>query len=298
MQDLRQRTGYLFLAVIVGHVILISAQVRRPSGVGVLDSVVFTAFSEVQRAFYGLIDGVRGGWSGYVALRQTQSENESLRHDLTRLRVQLQEERALGARSRQLARLLDARSATRLPTTAATIISADPTLWFQTVTINKGEQHGLRPNQAVVAADGVVGRTFGTVAPRAARVQLLIDSNAAAGALIERTRVGGVVHGAGGDLPLQLDYVSNLADVLVGDRVVTSGIDGIYPKGFVIGEIEATATGPGLYLRITVRPAVEFSALEEVLVILERGDVSEEAGESAAEAEDGEETGAAPESTT
>lgn len=279
MQDLRQRTGYLFLAVIVGHVILISAQVSRPSGAGVLDSVVFTAFSEVQRVFYGLIDGVRGGWSGYVALREAQTENDSLRHELTRLRVQLQEARSLSARSRQLERLLEARTTTDLPTTPATIISADPTLWFQTVTINKGQRDGLRGNLAVVAADGVVGRTFGTVAPRAARVQLLIDSNAAAGALIERTRVGGVVHGAGGEQPLLLDYVSNLADVQVGDRIVTSGIDGIYPKGFMIGEVESAEPGPGLYLRIAVSPAVNFSALEEVLVVRERRTDDEDAAE-------------------
>lgn len=271
MENLRQRTGYLFLAVLVGHVILISAQVNGPSGMRVLDGVVFTTFSEVQRLVYVVVDGVRGGWTDYVDLRAVQAENAALRHDLTRLRVQLQDERSLAARSRQLERLLDARDATPLSTVAATIMSADPNLWFQTVTLNKGERDGLRPNLAVVGAAGVVGRTFGSVAPRAARVQLLIDSNAAAGALIERTRVSGVVHGAGGHEPLQLDYVSNLADVRVGDVVITSGIDGIYPKGFVIGEVVSSEDGSGLYREIAVRAAVDFGALEEVLVVLDRG---------------------------
>lgn len=270
MENLRQRAGYVFLVFLVGHVIMISAQVNGPSGMRVLDGVVFTTFSEVQHLVYGVVDAVRGGWNGYVDLRAVQSENASLRHDLTRLRVQLQDERSLAARSRQLERLLDARDATPLTTLAATVISADPNLWSQTVTLNKGDRDGLQPNLAVVGAAGVVGRTFGSVAPRATRVQLLIDSNAAAGALIERSRVNGVVHGAGGTEPLQFDYVSNLADVAIGDVVITSGIDGIYPKGFIIGEVASSAIGSGLYRRIAVRPAVDFGALEEVLVVLDR----------------------------
>ena len=280
MQDLRQRAGYLFLAVIVGHVILISAQVNSPSGVPVLDTVVFTAFSEVQRAVGSMVDGIRGSWRSYVALRGAHDENESLRGELTRLRVRLQAERALSSRSRQLQRLLDTRMNTPLTTVAATIISADPTLWFQTVTINRGRRHGLETDQAVVAAAGVVGRTFGTIAPRAARVQLIIDENAAAGAIIERTRVAGVVHGGNGTPGLQLEYVSNLANVRVGDAVVTSGVDGIYPKGFRIGRVVSTEPGPDLYQRIAVEPAVDFSALEEVLVVLGREMVEEEGAES------------------
>lgn len=279
MPDLRHRAGYVFLAVIVGHVILISAQVNTPSGVPVLDSVVFTAFSEVQRVVAATFDTVRGGWHDYVALRDAQDENAALRDEVTRLRVQLQAERALSSRSRQLQHLLDAKAETPLSTVAATIISADPTLWFQTVTIDRGTHDGLRANQAVLAAEGVVGRTFGNVAPRAARVQLLIDGNAAAAAVVERSRVAGVVHGDGDGSALQLEYVSNLADVRVGDVIVTSGIDGIYPKGFRIGRVVSCEPGPGLYQTIGIAPAVDFSALEEVLVVLEPGH-EEEGAES------------------
>ena len=97
-------------------------------------------------------------------------------------------------------------------------------------------------------------------------MQLLIDRNAAAGALIERTRVQGVVVGVG-DGMLHMDYVPGTADVKTGDLVVTSGIDGIYPKGFVIGTVEHVDRGAGAYHEIVVRPAVDFSRLEEVLVV-------------------------------
>jgi rod shape-determining protein MreC len=113
---------------------------------------------------------------------------------------------------------------------------------------------------------------------RAAKVQLLIDRNAAAGALIERSRAQGVVVGAGDDL-LRLEYVSEIADVVVGDVVVTSGIDGIFPKGFIIGRVETVERSGRTYRRITVSPAVDFSSLEEVLVVLTPTPAREMAGE-------------------
>jgi rod shape-determining protein MreC len=119
---------------------------------------------------------------------------------------------------------------------------------------------------AVISPSGVVGRIIMPSA-RASKVQLLIDRNAAAGALVERSRAQGVVEGTGAEV-LRMNYVSGVADVKVGDRVVTSGIDGIYPKGFVIGQIESIQRGGGEFSAIVVRPAVDFSSLEAVLVVL------------------------------
>ena len=105
-----------------------------------------------------------------------------------------------------------------------------------------------------------------TLAGRASKVQLLVDRNAGAGALVERSRAQGVILGAGQDL-LRMEYVSGIADVKAGDTIVTSGIDGIYPKGFVIGKVEGVDRGNGIYKVIRVRPAVDFNRLEEVLVV-------------------------------
>jgi rod shape-determining protein MreC len=99
-------------------------------------------------------------------------------------------------------------------------------------------------------------------------VQLIVDPAAAAGALIERNRSGGIVVGVEGDPPLQFQLVSNLADVVPGDVVVTSGSDGVYPKGFPIGQVEKSERGSGLYRQISVRPAVNYSGLENVLIVL------------------------------
>lgn len=267
--DGRQRTGYLVLAVVLAHVILISAQVNAEPGATVLETVTFGAFTEVQRVVTSALDNVVGVWSGYVGLRGAQEENVELSREIADLRFELQKERALAQQTRSLERLLQLRQTVALPTLSARVIATDATPYFRTLTIDRGRRDGVRPDLAVIAPDGIVGRVAGAPGPRAAQVQLLVDRNAAAGALIERTRASGVVVGTDDSDLLQMEYVSNLEDVQVGDEIVTSGIDGIYPKGFRIGVVTDVADGIGLYQSIRVAPIVEFSQIEDVLVVLD-----------------------------
>ena len=268
LEDIRQRTRYLFLTVILGHILLISAQVNSRKGVPLLEAFTFGMFSEVQRATSSLASGVRSVWSGYVDLRRAHAENEALKRQLADAQVAFQAQQALADRARSLEELLQLRSRAQVQTAAAAVIGATPpapTPDFRTITIDKGTRDGLRQDMAVIAPLGVVGRLI-VPAVRSAKVQLLVDRNAAAGALIERSRAQGVVLGSGEER-LRMDYVSEVADVVVGDVVVTSGIDGIYPKGFVIGKVDAVEKNGSAFKRITVRPAVDFLSLEEVLVI-------------------------------
>jgi len=280
LQDIHQRSGYLFIGVMLAHVLLISAQVNSKSGVPVLESVTFGIFSEVQRGLSGGVSGIRGVWDGYVGLRHARAENEELKRQLGTTQIELQEQRALAERTRGLEKLLEMREQLTLKTTGAEIIGAAATPDFRTVTIDKGSTSGLQADMAVVAPAGVVGRVV-VPSARSAKVQLLIDRNAAAGALIERSRAQGVVVG-GGDERLLMDYVSEVSDVVAGDVVVTSGIDGIYPKGFVIGRVETVEKSGGAYRRITIKPAVDFRSIEEVLVVLTPTPASE-AGQGSSE---------------
>jgi len=266
LQDIRQRSGYLFLAVMLGLVLLISAQVNSRSGVPVLESLTSGIFSEVQRVLSGGVSGVRRLWSGYVGLRNLRAENEELKRQLAAAEIASQEQRALADRARGLEKMLELRDRVNLRTTAAEIIGAAAMPDFRTLTIDKGTRDGLGPDMAVIAPAGVVGRLVAPSA-RSAKVQLLIDRNAAAGAIVERTRAQGVVVG-GGNERLQMQYVSEASDIAVGDLVVTSGIDGIYPKGFIIGRVETVEKNGPAFKRIVVKPAVDFSQLEEVLVVL------------------------------
>jgi len=266
LQDIRQRSGYLFLAVVLAQIILISAQVNSRTGVPVLESVIFGIFAEVQRSASAAVSAVRHVWGSYVGLRHAKTENEELKRQLAAAQIQLQGQRALADRSRTLEQLLHLRDSSTLSTIAAEIIGDAAAPDFRTMTIDKGTNDGVRPDMAVIAPAGVVGRIV-VPSSRAAKVQLLIDRNAAAGALIARSRAQGVVVGEG-DERLRMEYVSEVADVVNGDLVVTSGIDGIFPKGFVIGRVESVEKAGGMYKRIVLRPAVDFRSLEEVLVVL------------------------------
>lgn len=262
--QLSQRPLLVLAGAIVLHLILISAQVSTTAGIPVIQVVTFGAFAEVQRGTMKSFDGVRGVWTGYVALRDAQADNEALKREIQTLQVRLQEERAQAQRTDNLRQLLELRQRAGLETVAAEVIAGPATLEFRDMTIDKGSSDGLRGDMAVISPAGVVGRVILT-SPRASRVQMLIDRNAAAGAMIERTRAQGIVVGQGE--ALRLDYVPGTGDVKQGDVVVTSGIDKIYPKGFVIGTVEAVNRSPGTYHDITVRAAVDFSRLEEVLVV-------------------------------
>ena len=228
--DIRERSGYLFLGVVLGHILLISAQISSRSGVPVLESVTFGIFSEVQRTLSGGVSGVRRVWNGYVGLRNLRAENEDLKRQLAAAQVAAQEQRALADRARGYQRLLELRDRLSLATTAAEIIGAAASPDFRTLTIDKGTRDGLRPDMAVIAPEGVV--------------------------------VGS------GDDRLQMQYVSEASDLAVGDVLVTSGIDTIYPKGLVVGRVELVEKNGPAFKKIVVKPAVDFSRLEEVLVVL------------------------------
>jgi rod shape-determining protein MreC len=262
----RRGSTVLFFAVVVAHIVLISAQVTSKSGVPVLQAVTFGLVAQVQRAGAAVIDGVSSLWGGYVDLRGIRNENAQLRRDLAATKLLLQQERALARRTDALSRLLDLKTRTRLETLAAEVIAGPATPDFRTITIGKGTAAGIRPDMGVLAPNGVVGRVI-VPSASASKVQLLIDRNAAAGALVERSRTQGVVLGEG-DSTMRLDFISSTADIKVGDTIVTSGVDGIYPKGFLIGKVEKVERSGASYKNIQVQPAVDFSTLEDVLVVL------------------------------
>jgi rod shape-determining protein MreC len=263
--DFRQRTAVLFIAVMLGHIILISAQVNSRAGVPLLEVVTFGTFAEVQRGAAGFTGGFRNFWNAYVNLRGARAENERLKKELGALQVQFQQERARAERASQLERLLGFKNDLKIETLPAGVIGAGATNEFRVITIDRGTRNGVVTNMPVIAPTGVVGRVV-TATGHASKVQLLIDRNAAAGALVERTRAQGIIVGAGENI-VRMDFVPATADVKVGDTIVTSGIDGIYPKGFIIGYVDSVGNGNGIYKAVRVRPSADFNRLEEVLVV-------------------------------
>lgn len=267
---MRARTTSVLLALVLGHVLLISAQVQSQSGIPVIQTVAFGTFARVQLIVAGIADGGRSVWTNYFALRGAVRDNEQLRQRTLELEAQLQEAQASATEIQALRRALELRENLPVKTVAARVIAGAPSPGLFAVTIDRGTDDGVQRDMAVLGPNGIVGRVIFQPQPRAAQVQLLVDRNAAAAVFFERTATGGMVVGGNGDPPLRVDQVPNAADIKAGDRVLTSGQEGIYPRGFLVGTVthaERERTGAWT---VAVQPAIDFSHIDIVLVMLER----------------------------
>ena len=270
MLAIHRRTLYLLLTISVGHVLLISVQVQSKSGLPVLESASFGAFSRVQSGSTSVADTLLSIWHRYIALGGVAQQNETLHAQVTELEGALASERALESQTRGLEDLLHFQQSIDMPMVAAHVIAGSPSPESLTVTIDRGKADGVAESMAVLAPAGVVGRIIGDPAPHLAQVQLLIGRTAAAGAYLERSGAGGVVSGGYADPPLQMLYLPSSADVQVGDRVLTSGQDSLFPRGFLIGTVARAERGSGLYRTTMIKPAVDFSHVDVVLVSITR----------------------------
>lgn len=252
--------------LIVCSIALLATNVRGRRRIDPLGVVFLEAITPVTRLISLVENTFRQTWSAYVDLVGIRQQNEWLRHRVRDLEYRADHSADLQSENARLQALLDLRENMPGQAVAARITAADATGLFRTATLNKGEYDGVVKGMAVLAPQGVVGRTVAT-SPHAARVLLLEDHSSGVDALVERTRARGIIEGApeGGCL---LKYVKRREDLQVGDRVVTSGLDGVFPKGVLIGEIAGLMhRDQGLFQTAEVRPAVDFAKLEEVLVV-------------------------------
>jgi len=269
MEALQRRTTYLFLAITVGHVLLISAQVQSKSGLPVLQTVAFGAFAKVQGSVATTTDTGRSVWKNYFALRGAARENEALKQRNLELETQLQQVQAIAARTHALEELLGMSQSMPQPTLAARVIAGDPSPGSLTITIDRGADDGVRADMAVIGPRGVVGRVINRPLPHAAQVQLLTGRNAGAAIVFKNAQAGGFARGGAGDPPLLVDWVPNAADVKVGDVALTSGQDNLFPRGLVVGTVASAERHAGVWT-VRLQPAVDFSHIDIVLVVLAR----------------------------
>jgi len=246
--------------------LLLSAGSRERRRGDPVAAIVLDGMRPLQATVAGGLDVVAGVWRTYIALVGVKQENERLRLRILELEQQGLRVAEVEETDKRLADLLHFRSALEGDTVAAQIIGRDPLPWFGTVTINKGEADGVGKNMAVLSPFGVVGQTM-TTGAHSARVLLLTDHNSGIDAVVQRSRARGIVEGAldGGCV---MKYVKREEDVEVGDRIVTSGLDGIFPRGMIIGEVTHVTRGTrGLLQVADVKPVTPLDRIEEVLVI-------------------------------
>jgi rod shape-determining protein MreC len=266
---MRRRTLTLLVIICLGHVMLISAQVQSKSGLPVIESVAFGTLARIQGFSAGIADGVRSIWTRYFALRGVERENADLRQQVLQLQGELQAERARTQETRALEEALKLQQSVTVRTLAARVIAGNPSPGALTVTIDRGKDDGVEADMAVIGDRGLVGRVIGKPAAHAALVQLLIDGRAAADAMLEKTGAGGMIEGGETDGLLRLTLVSPLVSITLGERILSAGQDGIFPQGFLIGTVE-WIEGTGKTREIAVKPAVDFSHIQVVLVVLDK----------------------------
>jgi len=271
-----RQSRVLLVGLVLVHLAVISHQVDGGGGVSLLQRGLLAVLSPLQRGVGAIVGGAGEAWRGWAFHRETYEKNRRLGERVRQLETELQASSARAQEGARLRELLELRQAVPMETVAAEVVARDGVPWFRTLTIDKGEADGVALDAPVMSPTGVVGRVV-AVGPHAARVQVLLDRDSGAGVLIERSRVPGVVSGqvsgqASGAEDLALEYVPERSDVAVGDVVVTSGLDRIYPKGLVVGRVRYVGKGSGLFRDIRVEPSARFDRLEEVLVVRQASD--------------------------
>ncbi len=229
------------------------------------ERTVMTIFSPVPKAVNWVGGTTSDMFHGYLDMRRAVNENLDLHRKVAALTTENLKLRQSATEMRRLRSLLGYSEQFNMQTSMAEAIMLDTSGRFKSIIVDRGSSDGIEVNDAVVNANGLIGRVVLTTKDMA-KIQLIMDSNASVGALIERTRRQGVVRGDGAGA-VEMNDVPALADVVPGDRVLTAGIDGIYPKGIPIGVVLKADQGPNLFKNIVVRPSVDVGSIEEVIII-------------------------------
>lgn len=269
MQVAVERRPTLLLLIVLAVLFLLMSASTRTRYVGetrtLFERTVMTVFSPVPKAVNWVGTNIEDMYHGYLDMRRAVQENVRLHRQVAELTNQNLTLRQSHGDLARLRSLLAYAEQFRVPTLLATVIMLDTSSRFKSIIIDRGSDAGIEVNDTVVSSRGLVGRVVLTTRDLS-KVQLLIDQNSAAGALVERTRRQGLVRGGGGGV-LRMEYVPALTDIVRGDVIVTAGIDGVYPKGIPIGVVAEADEGKDLFKRVVVAPAVDFGSLEEVIVL-------------------------------
>ncbi len=261
-----RRTGWVLIVVLVGQLVFLAIQGAR-EGETRLEVLGLRLLGPLARGVASVPRSLTDAREGIKLRGRLEEENRQLRREVEDLRLRLLRLTDIEGEMLRLG------AALRYPTPpagrirAVDIVYVDHTSWLRALVLYTGDAPA-RLNQPVLSADGLVGRVI-TVAGPYAKVQLITDRAASVGGMVLRNRRQGVVRGGGGrgSGGLELDYVPRQADVREGDRVVTAGIDGVYPRGIALGTVTAVEQGGQLFYRIQLAPAVDFGSLDQVYLL-------------------------------
>jgi rod shape-determining protein MreC len=262
----RYRTPLLIVLILLLVFSVLSLSLKRSPALSKVQGLVISLTAPGLEGLEYVGRSAKQIWQGYFALVAVQRHNVEMQKKLEEYKQrEVRYQEAQEALTR-LEGLLDLKRQVALPVIGARVIAYDPTLWSRSAIINQGKDQGVKDGLPVLAPQGIVGRIVG-VYPEYSKVMLIVDRKSSADAMVQRTRIRGMLKGKGGNR-CSLEFVPKNADVQVGDLVLASGLVGLYPKGLVFGKVTAAnKKNPGVFQEIEVTPSVDLSTLEEVLVV-------------------------------
>jgi rod shape-determining protein MreC len=262
----RYRTPLLLVLILLLVFSVLSLSLKRSPALRKVQGLVVSMTAPGLEGLEYLGRSAKQLWLGYFYLVGVRRQNAEMQRQLAEYKQrEVHFEEAQQALTR-LEGLLDLKRQVALPVIGARIIAYDPTLWSRSAIINQGKAQGVKDGLPVLAPQGIVGRIV-EVYPEYSKVMLIVDRKSSADAMVQRTRVRGMLKGKGGNR-CSLEFVPKNADVQAGDLVLASGLVGLYPKGLVFGKVTAAnKKNPGVFQEIEVTPSVDLSTLEEVLVV-------------------------------
>ncbi len=268
----KQKYGPWLLAILLAsQLVLMAVTSRRFSADGteqsMLRSWTMTIVTPIQSAFGYVTDSVAGVWNGYFDLRGVRERNAVLEAENAALLAEIESARAAAAENDRLREVNGLRPLLKYDSVVAEVIARDSTAWFKRIVVNKGSQDGIRGDMPVVTADGLVGRVT-QVGPFVCQIQLITDEHAGAGGRLTTSRAVGEVEGRG-DGTCRMKSISSLYDVTENEKILTSGLDRLYPAGILIGYVTSVAKGAGATPQdIAVRPSADLDRIEAVMILL------------------------------
>lgn len=255
----------LFMFVLI-PVMLIDTSTRAPRDRRFYDRAIVALTYPIQASISWSLEHIASGFQNYLYLLKTRQDNQTLLDENRKLLNEIASLRETQQENLRLRKLLHFQERIKFESIVSRVIARDVSTEFRAIRINRGENSGLKKNMAVVTSEGVVGRILRTT-PSTADVVTLMDSNSAIDAIDERSRARGVVEGMT-DETCQLRYVLRTDDIQIGDVMISSGLGGIIPKGVPVGIVSKVNRKPfGITQDVEIKPSVDFTRLEEVLVI-------------------------------
>jgi rod shape-determining protein MreC len=262
----RHRSLFLLTGVVLLQILLLAVQIKRDSQGRLIRVWTVSAVSPFERSGAWGVGKIRDTWRHYFALSDTARENEDLRRENGQLKLEVMQLQSKSAEADRLAALLSFKQKqAKVPLIVARVIGSSADANSAVIYLDQGQREGIRKNMGVITPEGVVGKVIESFRDTS-QVLLLTDRDSGVGAMIADSRIHGPVGGMGEPL-LDMKYVGADDDVKIGDRVVTSGMDRIFPKDLPIGTISQVKAGT-TFKQLRVRPSASLEKLEEVIVLL------------------------------